>query len=104
MKKWIKRGLVVLFVCYFGLFATVMWAMRLPPARFGAFMRHMPAMVVFGALPAEQMWLYARKGALSEGDMAPDFSLPTVQDKSHRVTLSSYRGSKPVVLVFGSYT
>jgi len=104
MKQWIKRGLVVLFIVYFGLFASVMWAMRLPPARFGAFMRYMPAMVVFGALPAERMWLYARRGSLNQGDIAPDFTLRTVQDKSQRVTLSSYRGSKPVVLVFGSYT
>jgi len=104
MKQWIKRGLVVLFIAYFGLFASVMWAMRLPPARFGAFMRYMPAMVVFGALPAERMWLYARRGSLNQGDIAPDFTLRTVQDKSQRVTLSSYRGSKPVVLVFGSYT
>lgn len=102
--KWLKRGLVVLFIGYFALFASVMHAMRLPPARFGAFMRHMPAMVVFGALPAERMWLYARKGSLNQGDIAPDFTLRTVQDKSQRVTLSSYRGSKPVVLVFGSYT
>jgi peroxiredoxin len=48
------------------------------------------------------MWLWARGGALSHGDPAPDFTLPT-QDGSSRVTLSSLRG-RPVVLVFGSYT
>jgi len=35
--------------------------------------------------------------------MAPDFRLPTL-DRKETVQLSSYRGSRPVVLVFGSYT
>jgi Ca2+-binding EF-hand superfamily protein len=34
---------------------------------------------------------------------APDFSLKT-QDGQQQVTLSSFRGKKPVVLVFGSFT
>jgi peroxiredoxin len=50
------------------------------------------------------MWLWARKGTLAEGDMAPDFSLRTAQDRARRVALGSYRGQRPVVLVFGSYT
>ena len=37
------------------------------------------------------------------GDLAPDFTLPSL-DKKSTVTLASLRGSKPVVLVFGSYT
>jgi peroxiredoxin len=37
------------------------------------------------------------------GSMAPDFTLPTL-DHTATVQLSSFRGSKPVVLVFGSYT
>jgi len=37
------------------------------------------------------------------GDPAPDFTLPSL-DKKSEVTLASLRGSKPVVLVFGSYT
>jgi peroxiredoxin len=49
------------------------------------------------------MWLWARAGALNEGDAAPDFTLPTV-DRRARVTLSSFKGERPVVLVFGSYT
>ena len=33
---------------------------------------------------------------------APDFTLPAKQ--TGNVTLSSFRGKRPVVLVFGSYT
>ncbi len=37
------------------------------------------------------------------GDMAPDFALPEVG--SNRIwRLSDFRGQKPVVLIFGSYT
>jgi len=59
-------------------------------------------------------------GALREGDLAPDFRLllldtlrsPEAQaalqrGETHRltsVTLSSFRGQRPVVLFFGSYT
>jgi hypothetical protein len=42
-------------------------------------------------------------GHLQVGDLAPDFQLPTLDGKS-TVTLSSFRGRKPVVLLFGSYT
>jgi hypothetical protein len=37
------------------------------------------------------------------GDPAPDFTLIT-RDGKAKVTLSDYRGKKPVVLIFGSYT
>jgi Ca2+-binding EF-hand superfamily protein len=40
---------------------------------------------------------------LKLGDMAPDFTLPDMTGKK-QVTLSSFRGKKPVVLVFASYT
>lgn len=40
---------------------------------------------------------------LKVGDVAPDFTLKT-KDGRQSVTLSSYRGDKPVALVFGSYT
>jgi hypothetical protein len=102
--KWVLRGAIVVAVCYVTLFATVLAAMLQPPERFGAFMRHMPAAVVFGGLPAPRMWLWARHGTLDEGEVAPDFSLRTVKDRNQRVSLSSYRGKQPVVLVFGSYT
>jgi len=37
------------------------------------------------------------------GDMAPDFTLFDIEGKNS-VTLSSFRGKKPVALVFGSFT
>jgi len=40
---------------------------------------------------------------LQVGDAAPDFTLPDQKGKTE-VTLSSFRGKKPVVLIFGSYT
>jgi hypothetical protein len=101
--KWILRTLIALVVLYVLLFSAVALAMLQPPDRFGLFMRYMPAPVVWGALPAQRMWLWARRGALAEGDEAPDFTLSSV-DHSRRVALSSHRGDRPVVLVFGSYT
>ena len=40
---------------------------------------------------------------LRQGDRAPDFTLRSPDDKQS-VTLSTFRGQKPVVLIFGSYT
>ena len=37
------------------------------------------------------------------GDLAPDFRLHDVEGRN-AVTLSDFRGKKPVVLVFGSFT
>ena len=102
--KWLVRVAVGLFVIYVVLFSAVAIAMVQPPERFGAFMKRMPAGVVWGALPARRMWLWARRGTLAQGDLAPDFTLRTTHDRTRRVTLSSYRGQRPVVLVFGSYT
>lgn len=39
-----------------------------------------------------------------KGEMAPDFTLPFADDQTKTVTLSSFRGDKPVALIFGSYT
>ncbi len=39
----------------------------------------------------------------SVGRMAPDFNLET-QDGTQRISLSDYRGKKPVVLIFGNFT
>lgn len=60
----------------------------------------MPLMM---ALPFETLWTRARGGNVQVGDTAPDFALPTL-DHSATVRLSSFRGARPVVLVFGSYT
>jgi hypothetical protein len=40
---------------------------------------------------------------LKVGDDAPDFTLKS-PDGGQTVTLSDYRGKRPVALVFGSYT
>ena len=40
---------------------------------------------------------------IQAGDVAPDFTLSDPQGKNE-VTLSSFRGEKPVVLIFGSFT
>jgi peroxiredoxin len=53
--------------------------------------------------PVSSLWSLARAGALQVGDPAPGFDLATL-DGGSRVRLSDFRGVKPVVLVFGSYT
>ena len=103
MLKWFLRGALVVVGLYVALFATVLTAMMRPPEQFGKAMRYLPAPLVWGGLPAPRMWLWARGGTLSEGQPAPDFTLPTL-DHKEQVTLSSHRGQRPVVLVFGSYT
>lgn len=101
--KWLLRVVLVLVTCYVAFFGAVLMAMLQPPERFGRIMKHLPMPVVWGALPASRMWLWAREGSLSEGDQAPDFTLAR-HDGNGRVSLSSHRGQRPVVLVFGSYT
>ncbi|MGH9869562.1 MAG: hypothetical protein ACREAA_15520 [Candidatus Polarisedimenticolia bacterium] len=97
------RSVAVLAVLYAALFGGIALAMLQTPERFGMVMRYVPGVLVWGLLPAADMWLWARQGDLQTGDPAPDFTLP-LQDGSGEVTLSSYRGRQPVVLVFGSYT
>ena len=78
------------------------YAMCQPPATFGNLMKRTgPA--PFLLFPFESMWKSARAGQISAGAIAPDFTLPLL-DHSGSVTLSAFRGAKPVVLVFGSYT
>ena len=103
--KWALFAVLGLAGSYAVLFGVVLTAMMQPPARFGLFMKRMPALLVWGALPAPRMWLWARRGDVVPGAPALDFTLPRHGDSAHgRVTLSSYRGHRPVVLVFGSYT
>ena len=89
-------------VVYAGCVGALAIAMRQPPDTFGAIMAHMPG-VAFMVLPFESLWMNARAGHLHVGDAAPDFALKSV-DGTAQVTLSSFRDSRPVVLVFGSYT
>ncbi|HEV2176216.1 MAG TPA: hypothetical protein VGW33_03305 [Terriglobia bacterium] len=102
MRTLIKVVLVVA-VLYALLVAATLAAMYQPPERFGRIMSHVPDVVAFMILPFKPLWLHARAGRLAVGDPAPNFSL-TTEDKKQDVTLASFQGQKPVVLVFGSYT
>ncbi|MFL6354468.1 MAG: hypothetical protein ACJ74Z_21815 [Bryobacteraceae bacterium] len=95
----ITAGIAVLYVAAMAAFA---YAMRLPPENFSRVMMHVGP-IPFLLFPFESMWKNARQGPVHVGDTAPDFTLPLL-DHSGQVTLSSFRGTKPVVLVFGSYT
>jgi hypothetical protein len=77
-------------------------AMRQPPETFGAIMSHVPGVAMM-VLPFKPLWMSARSGHLQVGDPAPDFSLRQLRGEGS-VTLSQEYKSKPVVLVFGSYT
>ncbi|MGA2601708.1 MAG: hypothetical protein ABSH09_32490 [Bryobacteraceae bacterium] len=87
---------------YLAALASLYAIMTLPPERFARIVAALPS-PLFMVLPFPPMWNIARAGHLSVGAPAPDFDLATL-DKSARVRLSSFRGNKPVVLIFGSYT
>ena len=95
-------AVAVLVFTYLSLCAGFYWVMRQPPDFFGRVMARTPSPLMM-FLPFESLWTHARAGVLHPGDPAPDFSLPTL-DRKDTVRLSSFRGSRPVVLVFGSYT
>ncbi len=103
--RWVRIALIVaaiLIPIQLALSAGLYWAMCQPPDKFGAVMKHVP-MPMMMVLPFETLWNRARGGALQPGDLAPDFRLPAL-DHSGYFTLSELRGSRPVILVFGSYT
>jgi len=77
-------------------------AMLQSPDDFAQTMKHVP-WPAFIVLPFRPLWNVARNGHVRVGDVAPDFSLESADHGSH-FQLSSLRGQKPVVLVFGSYT
>ena len=54
-------------------------------------------------LAVKPLWAVARRGSLAVGDLAPDFELPRLNAEG-AVRLSEEHRTKPVVLVFGSYT
>jgi len=96
------KVVLVLAAFYVAASAGLYWVMRQPPEVFGGVMRHVP-MPTLMVLPFRPLWLHARAGHLKVGDAAPDFALATY-DKKSSVQLSTFRGQRPVVLVFGSYT
>jgi hypothetical protein len=76
--------------------------MRESPEQFASFMARLPGPVMM-IMPFPPLWSKAREGNLRPGDPAPDFDLECT-GHGGRVRLSSFRGKKPVVLIFGSYT
>jgi hypothetical protein len=80
----------------------IFWAMHQPPERFGRIMKRVPLPAMM-AVPFETLWNRARAGRLRPGDTAPEFRLATA-GRSSTVQLADFRGSRPVILVFGSYT
>ncbi len=101
MALW-KIVLVGLLAAWLSFVAGIFYLMTRPPARFAAAMARMPG-PLFLVFPFETLWSRARAGALQPGDEAPDFQLPSL-DTHTPISLASFRGSKPVVLIFGSYT
>lgn len=77
-------------------------AMSAGPEAIGRFMAPLP-MPLMMVMPFRTLWNVARAGTLAPGDEAPDFELPTLGGGAP-VRLSSFRGDRPVVLIFGSYT
>jgi hypothetical protein len=98
----IARKVVIAVVLLYVLILGGLWGVMHRPILFGQVMKHVPD-PAFMAIPFKPLWLFARAGKLKVGDPAPDFDLPT-SDKKSFVRLSTLRGQKPVVLVFGSYS
>ena len=100
-RRWLRIGGAVALM-YFVLLCALFVAMKKPPLQFAAVMSRVPMMSMM-VLPFESLWNIARAGDLRVGDPAPDFRLKRY-DNSSWVQLSSFRGDRPVVLIFGSYT
>jgi hypothetical protein len=104
-RVWIQRGMklgVAVLSLWLVLSASLFAVMCQPPIVFNRVMAKMPPLAFF-VLPFETLWLQARNGSLRVGDAAPDFQLVTA-DRAFEVRLSTFRGRKPVVLIFGSHT
>ena len=102
MRRLVPKLLIGLCCAWAVLCAGFYWAMCQPPDVFGNVVKHTPFPLLM-LLPFETMWNSARGGTIHTGDTAPDFRLPTL-DHKQTVALSDFRGNRPVVLVFGSYT
>ena|SRR6266545_3366959 len=97
-KLFLTGVLIYVVVC-----GCVYIGMLQPPEVFSRTVATVPSSVLFATLPVESLWKFARAGRLHAGDPAPDFQLPSV-DQTNQVQLSSHRGTRPVLLIFGSYT
>ncbi|SRR5581483_885383 len=99
----LTAGILAGLALFYGIAAGALYiVMRQPPETFGAVMSKVP-MFTLMVLPFEPLWMSARRGTLSVGDAAPDFSLSTLDGKGV-VRLSDELRERPVVLIFGSYT
>jgi ferric-dicitrate binding protein FerR (iron transport regulator) len=85
MPAW-KKALLALFAAIFVLMIFFVW--KIGP-------RNVYGLARYGT--------QRREGELRVGEVAPDVSLVTLDGKS-RMRLAEAIGSKPLVLVFGSYT
>lgn len=104
-RVWVVRAIKAAagaLVLYLAALLILFVSMHQAPAKVGRVMSRVPG-PAFAILPMEWMWCQAREGALRVGDVAPDFTLKTLDGKQS-VQLSARRGAQPVVLVFGSYT
>lgn len=101
--RWLVRGVVLLAALYVVMAGALAYVVTRPPGQFGQIMKRLPMPLVFGVLPGQRLFTWARHGRLAPGDDAPDFTLRML-DRADTVTLSSFRGQRPVVLIFGSYT
>jgi hypothetical protein len=101
-KGWLFRSAGILVVLWLGFVGFIDWAMHQPPEVFGRVMMHMP-MPAYFLFPFETMWTQARFGHVNPGNQAPDFTVQVLHTRDP-VQLSSLWASRPVVLVFGSYT
>lgn len=100
MRKF-RKFAAAFVVVYLAISGGLLWVMH-RPILFGEVMRHVPDPMMM-VLPFKQLWFVARAGKLKVGDIAPGFNLPT-PDKRSSVSLAAFRGQRPVVLIFGSYT
>jgi hypothetical protein len=100
--KFLLRTGGLLAALYLVILGFFDYSMHQPPEVFSRVMMRVGP-IPFLLFPFETMWKSARAGHLQIGDRSPDFTLPLL-DHSGSITLSSWRGRKPVVLVFGSYT
>ena len=99
MAVWIVGAIALLYV---GSAAALFAVMNQSNTVAGKGLSMVPG-PAFMVLPMETMWVTARRGRLEVGQEAPDFDL-ALRDGSARMRLSSLRGGRPVVLIFGSYT
>jgi hypothetical protein len=102
VKRILAVGLAVILAAWVVLTLTAFTAMTKSPGQFSGFMAKLPRIAMI-AIPFEPLWNEARSGKLAVGSQAPDFDLETA-GHDQKVRLSEFRGKRPVVLVFGSYT